>query len=389
MSLQEGGDRTVKIGIISEIKENTINYGNILQSFALNRYLRDTFPGDIVETLFFEGKEKTKVTSYLALLRRVIEKIWWKIRNKKPSVALDVSLVENRIVASRRFQMENINLCPQKLTWKQLLESDYDLFIVGSDVVWSQSKAHINRIKFLDFNNKAMAEKVSYAASFGENFIPRANQMAIRKALQRFKSISVRENSSIELLHSIGVENVVQTADPTLLLSADQWAFLERAPKEMTLGKPYCFTYFLGANDEQKRMVKQACNDLPITYIPYAAGNKQTDVVPFGDILVPDCSPEEWLWLVHHAEYVFTDSFHGLVFSTIFKKKFLAIKRNYIRDINIRMEDFLSMIGQDDKILHSDKAADLRIMRWDYEEIDNRLDRLKAFSKAFLAEACN
>lgn len=379
----------MKIGIVSEVKKNTINYGNVLQLFAFNRYLRDAFPGNTVETLYLEDREKIKITSYLALLRRASEKIWWKISGKRPSAYLDVSLVGNRIEAFQRFQRENINLSPRKMTWEQLLGSDYDLFIVGSDVVWNQSEIYINRIKFLDFNNKAMAAKVSYAASFGQNFIPRANQRAVREALQRFRAISVRESSAIELLRSIGVEGVVQTADPTLLLPAGQWALLERIPKEMTMGKPYCFAYFLGANAEQKRMVERACNGLPVVYVPYAAGTKQADEIPFGDIPVFDCSPEEWLWLVHHAEYIITDSFHGIVFSTIFRKKFLAIKRNYVRDINVRIEDYLSMIGQSDKVMGSDRAVDLSAMTWDYGEIDKRLDALRAFSKAFLAEACN
>ena len=379
----------MKIGIISEFKINTVNYGNNLQAFALNRYLRDTFPENIIETLHFEDSEKPKVTSYFAMLRRVLGKIWWRIKDKRPSESLEISLVGNRLEAFHRFQEENINLSPRKMTWEQLLESDYDLLIVGSDVVWNQSKAYINRIKFLDFDNKAMAAKVSYAASFGQNLIPRANQRAIRKALQKFRSISVRESSAVELLRSIGVEGVVQTADPTLLLSANKWTLLERIPKEMTISRPYCFVYFLGADAEQKRMIKQACNGLPVVYIPYAAGKKQTDEFPFGDTPVFDCGPEEWLWLIHHAEYIITDSFHGIVFSTIFEKKFLAIKRNYIRDINVRIEDYLSMIGQGDKIMCSDKAIDLGSMTWDYEEIGKGLDKLKAFSEAFLADVCN
>ena len=138
----------MKIGIISEFKIDTVNYGNNLQAYALNRYLRETFPEYVVQTLHFRNNEKHAITSYLALLRRKAGQIWWKINGKSSVNVLDKSLVGVRLLAFHEFQKANIVLSDHEMTWDSLLKSDYDLLIVGSDVVWSQSKAFINRIKF-------------------------------------------------------------------------------------------------------------------------------------------------------------------------------------------------------------------------------------------------
>ena len=60
-----------------------------------------------------------------------------------------------------------INVSHANYTYKELKTSDYDYYIVGSDIVWIQSKGFINKAKFIAFNpNKKDAKKIAYAASF-------------------------------------------------------------------------------------------------------------------------------------------------------------------------------------------------------------------------------
>lgn len=75
---------TMKIGIISEFKINTVNYGNNLQAYALNKYLRNAFPDYVIETIFFKDdkRENYARTSYFALLKIKIGRIWWRIKGK-------------------------------------------------------------------------------------------------------------------------------------------------------------------------------------------------------------------------------------------------------------------------------------------------------------------
>lgn len=382
---------TMKIGIISEFKINTVNYGNNLQAYALNKYLRNAFPDYVIETIFFKDdkRENYARTSYFALLKIKIGRIWWRIKGKKScATILDRELVKERLIRFHSFQNTNIRLSQNPFTWKDLLISDYDMFIVGSDVVWHQRRAFIDKIKFLDFDNTKKAVKVAYAASFGQNIIPFENINAIRRTLKSFRAISVRERSAVGLLNSIGVENVVHTVDPTLLLSIQEWSQIESVPRCFDIDKPYIFTYLLSADQNQQNIVNHIGKKtgLPVVYIPYASGEKRIEKDSFDNLRVDDCSPEEWLWLIHHARLVITDSFHGVVFSTIFKKNFLALKRTYINDINIRITDYLQQIHQEDKIINCANYADFDSLTWNYGLIESKLEKDIASSKIFLSK---
>ena len=71
-----------------------------------------------------------------------------------------------------------------------------------------------------------------------------------------------------------------------------------------------------------------------------------------------DAGPAEWLGWISHADYVFTDSFHGSVFSTLFGRQFWCMERQKIEDVrneNSRLYSFLSLCGLEDRLLHQDE----------------------------------
>lgn len=304
----------------------------------------------------------------------------------------------------------------------QIKASDYKVMIVGSDVVWQQNRGCIRKAKFLYFDRKQEPQnivRVAYAASFGNNFIPKENVKIITKCLSDFKAISVREKSAVDLLESVGLENVVHVCDPTLLLSKEQWIEIEREPcfqgslardiSIQNLSKNYCFAYLLGQDENQRKAIIDFCKrkGLWLVTVPYIKGyikngvnSKVSQTIPgytqnssesaldcFGDIQIVDCSPQEWIWLIHHADYVMTDSFHGLVFSTIFNIKFITLKRAGKIDMNIRLSDYLDLLGEKDKCLGTDEMYDLDkldLLTWDYEKIHNKMDAFIMRSKNYL-----
>lgn len=107
----------------------------------------------------------------------------------------------------------------------------------------------------------------------------------------------------------------------------------------------------------------------------------------FGDVQLMDCSPEEWIWLIHHAEYIFTGSFHGIVFLTIFEKKFFALHREYEVDINVRLSDFLSMIHESDKMISPNGFDPNKVYNWNYKLIKEIINEKAGISKEFLQKA--
>lgn len=375
----------MKIGIISEFSTTTTNYGNNIQAYALNSYLRKTYPGHQVETIYFKNGNKSKRTLYTRLVIRKIKYIMKSLSGgRKEECAREDFLLQRRC-AFHKFVGNHIPLCPAPMDWELLNHSDYDLFIVGSDVVWGQFHYVINRIKFLDFTNTKKAKKASYAASFGRDWIPLENRKWIRKYLKDFLCISVREGSSVQLLESIGVPGAVHTLDPTLLLDKDEWSCLESRPDGIS-DAPYVFAYLLGIDASQRAQIERLCRKegFLIATVPFAGEIENEADKTFGDVRLMDCSPEEWIWLIHHAEVVITDSFHGTVFTTIFKKKFWVLRRALEIDINNRMEDYLRTICQDDKKVDLSTLDSLSGQTWDYDRISSLISAKKKESMKYL-----
>ena len=378
--------KSVKIAIISEFKRQTVNYGNNLQAYALNHYLHMKYPSIEVDTLWFQNGSKKHITSFIGVLCRCIRNFISSghLRNKKDDIK--TKLVQSRLKAFENFQ-KNITMCQNAMTWSQLRKADYDLYIVGSDVVWAQAHFSVNRIKFIRFNTAKKVKRVAYAASFGRNWIPKENVRYIKKCLKNFDMISLREASAMQMLKSYGFSDAVHVLDPTLLISIEEWTKLEIKPDDNDIEtKPFVFVYLLGTDKTQRDSITAWCkqNNLRIITIPYANGLENDCDSSFGDMRLNDCSPEEWIWLIHHADYVITDSFHCIVFSTIFEKRFIAVTRYFTVDINVRLTDFLETIHQKDKMILNCKFKSADEYEWDYEKINQILSDKIIESEKFL-----
>ena len=376
----------MKLGIISLFGLDNVNFGNRLQAYALNRYLRDIFPDEEVVSLYFIDWGKKIFTAKPSGLQKMLKKIK-KIPGKLQGEGRITLKVAERLKKHNEFSKNNMCIPDHPWTWEELIQSDFDIILVGSDVIWGQSNGEINRRAFLDFEATKQFKRLSYAASFGKDWIPIENINNLKRCLDKFQAISVREKSSIKLLNSIGIEDVKYVCDPSLLLSEDHWRTIEK--KTAVTSSNYVFAYLLGRDKKVREKTLHIAKKLhcPIVTVPFATGeyNKQDNT--FGDEKIMDCSIEEWLWLIDHAALVVTDSFHGTVFSNIFKKKYIVLERTYYENINNRMIDFLQTIGEEDKLIKSDFMPEIEDMIWDYKKISDRIEKLKAASISYLNNA--
>lgn len=372
-----------KIGIISHLSNDTLNYGNRLQAYALNNYLIKNFECEATSLIIdFYEKQITFKKSPIWFIQRVVKKVKEKFNPVSESFNARFSLrLKNCQEFTNKTRTLNIS------DFGDLENVDFDVLIAGSDVVWSQVDFGVDRIRFLDFKLSNPYKKFSYAASFGQNWIPSQNRKYVKKYLNDFDAISVREKSSLELLKSIGIDNAVHTCDPTLLLTAEEWTSVSEPVQEIT--EKYIFVYLLGKDEKQRKAIKELAKqkDLKIATIPHANNIYNPVDDNFGDYKIMNAGPESWVWLIKNAEYVITDSFHGSVFSTIFSKKFLVTKRHWEQDINMRMTDFLDTIDEQDKFVDITAVGSLDDFIWDYEKIYKITDEFIEKSKEYLEKA--
>lgn len=274
-------------------------------------------------------------------------------------------------------------------SFKDINPNDYDAIVVGSDQVWRKVYFRAwNKSKyedaFLGFTEGWNIIRISYAASFGTRMIEDTN-VHIRKyarALSRFKSISVREKSGINICNQLGVK-AKWLPDPTLLLSHEDYEpFVEKPFLKSQKG--ILVSYILDTNPEKEALRERIAKEKNLDiYIP-----NKGDGSRFTNNFQPQEPVENWLSAFANATYVIIDSFHGCVFSILFHKQFTVIA-NKNRGLE-RFTSLLEMFCLEDRMINSPSDYH-ELPNIDYDKVDRILDERRneafQFLKSNLGEA--
>lgn len=190
-----------------------------------------------------------------------------------------------------------------------------DIYIVGSDTVWSNIVVGDYFDSYLLDFAPSHVKRISYAASTGGN--PMELNDSQLTELRKFSAISIREKQAVPDVQSKVDIPVVDVCDPTLLLTKDDYEKLEKKP--LCLPKHY-MVYFDLAGDpfcaEAAKLLSKRLN-LPILNLvgKYKRWARYNRLAP---------TPEKWLYIMHHADFVCTNSFHGVCFSIIYNRPFVC-----------------------------------------------------------------
>ena len=269
---------------------------------------------------------------------------------------------------------------------KLVRELDLDAVIVGSDQVW---RAKYARTLLTDFFLGFLPEnsdvlRISYAPSFGVDRIGYGGKLQkVRHLVKKFDATSVREDSAVTLCRTeLGVE-AKHVLDPTLLLDvSDYLALLPPADGEVA---GHLLAYVLDIDEEKTQVIRAIERRLGISAYgtngrPFRAKNalKADDGVR---------TIENWLASIHRSSFVVTDSFHGVAFSILFNRPFIAYgnpKRGMAR-----FESLLRMFGLEDRLHVGSERIDiddiLDPINW--AAVNSRLAELRLDSFSFLEQA--
>lgn len=319
------------------------NYGAVLQTYALQRYLRDTYPDLDVTVVDFYSNEpyaifkKASNNPLKNLLRQGTKLLHYfslKRRNKR----------------ERRFIKEEFKLSERFESIGKLYDymPDYDIYLTGSDQVFNvQSK--YSDLFYQTFRTNG-GIKAAYAPSFGTSDFSEEYKEKIQNQVRDFNFLSCREDDGASMLTEVVGKRIPRVLDPTLLLNKEQWSKMMICPR---CKEKYLLVYDLNGG---QRLIDIA--------IPIAKQNgwkiwcitQHTDIRYKGsDKLIFDAGPREFVGLFSQAQYVVTDSFHGTAFSIIFEKDFntfIAIPRASRRIVSL-----LAECGMSGRIIKADKEG--------------------------------
>ena len=355
----------MKIGIITF--HRAINYGALLQTYALNKVLNDMgvdaevidYRAEYIENIYYKGKNGGSLLKKIDFLRVRIKTL-------------------KKYIKFYKFSKENIQA--SKPVNKETIaenEGKYDMYISGSDQVWNPDCTEFDKTYFLDFTTKG--KKASYAASIGTKTMNERYEAEALKLISDFSHISIREKQGMEYLKEKGISAQI-VLDPTLLLNKAKW--LEASKKSKYEKDKYVLLYMLVYSESLVSFAKKLATEKGCKVIKVGRGKDK------GIIYAPNLGPDEFLSLFNNAEYVVTNSFHGTAFSINFNKKFYVEYQNVKNSRNSRMEDILNNFGLKNRIINeSDKKyCDEEI---DYVSVNKKLDEERKKSIDYLKNIIN
>ena len=335
----------MKIGVMTFWWSND-NYGQLLQCYALQKYLRDL--GHDAFLIQYKPENRKPEKSFKRLLKIFNpSKVFQYFSNKKHQKRL---IKLQQINLSRNFddfRSKYIIQSEKKYSSYNELKvnpPEADAYIVGSDQVWSglsveaKENTKVYCLQFAPKNTK----RISYAASFGVDSLNEEVLTYIQPMLRGFSSISVRENTGKEICNKIGI-NADLVCDPTLLLNKTQWAQLIDCAEKQT--KKFVFLYLLTNTCEFSVSELKKWADARNLDLVYVNGNTLFYQTDFDDknITKSYLTINQWLYYLSNAEYVITNSFHGCVFSLIFSKKIAVVPlTSFLKRTNDRIRSLFS-----------------------------------------------
>ncbi len=367
----------MKIAILTQPLCN--NYGGILQNYALQTVLRRMGHQPVTLNTSTPKASYTPHRLVLSCCKRWLKKYIYS----DPSILFVNPLKQSRKAVElatehKRFMEQHIAVEQVELPLMPdfCKAHDYEAYVVGSDQVWRPRYNRQLANFYLDFTQGANVRRIAYAASFGVDEWEATEPMTerLKTLAQSFDAISVREQSGVALcdkyLHSLAT----WVLDPTMLLTAGDYKDLaEKHNGKKVAQQEYIAAYILDINKQKETQLAQLSQQtrLPIRYI----GRMTTTDYP---------SIESWLNGIANAKYVVTDSFHGTLFSIIFRKQFLAIG-NLARG-NARFESLLSMFGLEGRMTDI-ISADQLVADIDYVAVDAILSAEQNRAIEFLNKA--
>ena len=316
------------------------NCGSCLQAYALQQFLiQNGIDNEIIDYRPAYGRNNGRPVKHLIkklVFGRAMKRHWEVFHG----------FVQNYLKMTGRTYYR----------YSELEQADLaaDVFITGSDQVWNDSfPCGRDDAFYLKFVKEG--KKISYAASVGHVLHSQEEISTLCGKLQEFDAISVREQSSADMLNKAGV--CAQTVcDPVLLHDRE---FYETMLKPNELGD-YILVYLIPKSELLNQVLAKikAEYDCKVVYVGSFLNHCECD------INLTDVGPKEFLNLIAHAKYIIAGSFHATVFSCIFHKEFVTLP--YAN--NARMKEFLEQVGLRERFIETAGQSAVQEIEWERME---------------------
>lgn len=361
-----------KIGIMTF--HASLNCGSMLQAYALQTVLSEKYKAD-VEIINYSNFGQRNYYSKWDIFPK--PSVWIndlkaipyykeidKMRNDYNSFAKKYFNIKTKLL-KKRSQLKGI-------------DSKYDIVIAGGDQVWNVRCRDADIAYFLSFVKTA--KKVAYSPSLGARNINKyaANPKKYANLINDFDFLSVRETNGQKWLKELTGKDIPLIADPTLLLTAEEWDKkfnLDNIKEDFILF--YAFSY---SNENNNKILQQLSKkyDMPI----YVIENKSwciNRLDKYGIKLWKQSGPIGLLTLMKNAKITLVQSFHGIIFSTLFHKTFWSLRNATIKNPDDdRAKVILHQLGLENRAITYDDLLKKDVnTEIEYKHVDENVAKMR------------
>ncbi len=324
----------MKIGILTLHRAN--NYGAVLQCYALQQALTEV--GHDVYVIDY--RQPDTELSYKPISKERIH----RCLSRPIALAKDILCTPLYYIKAKKFDQFRAKYlrCTQPFSRLDMMPQDFDVYLIGSDQLWSIQcmGGHIEPVFFGNFPHPASSRIMGYAISANEDSLNTIGLEQLKQYAANFDCISIREAGIANWLKANNVCDARIDIDPTLLLNPTEW--IKLASKQRPCKQRYLLSYYL--MPEQKEVAKKVARSHGLKYIEL--GHKAH-------------SPADFLTWVKHAYCVVGGSFHITVFSILFNRKFYIIQKN--SGFDIRSASLLKSLGLENHFIPISKLPQVDI----------------------------
>ena len=353
----------MRIGILTHHSIN--NFGAFLQCYALQEKLKSLFPNDEVF-----------VINYIIPKQNIIN-IGGFFRFYPGSETLKswFNKIAQPCIFSKT-RKEYLDLTKRVYSANQINKLDLDCIVIGSDEVWNYLDG--KGFSLVKFGGGLKAKRiVAYAPSTGKATGENAPE-AVLDAMKGFTALSARDKGAQTLCEKALGKTPELVCDPTFLTATPK---IDNEKIRKLTQKPYILFYYCNGipSDLKKKIIdgaKQA------GYEVLGAGEYDKMYSQMSVKL----SPFEWAELFRRAEYVYTGTFHGVVFSVLNRKSFRVFAS--IESRVKKIDALLDQLGIEDRALTADSKFCITD-KVDYDKVYEYIERLRKSSSEFLMNSVN
>lgn len=344
----------MKIGILTASR--TDNNGTDLQAMAMLNLFNRIGAKD-VELIDYEC-EKLESSKHLLNIRSLRSIVYYP---------LTLCLHYKHKLFRQKYFRKSLN----KYNKETIISAKYDKIVVGSDQIWNLSITGDDLTFFLPFNIPGM-KKYSYAASIGRDDIQSWEiEYQLSNRLRDFQTVSVREESAVKTLASIGID-ARYDLDPILMGSIEDWRLFIKNNRK----KKYVLLYFLDSSPAWLDAKRYAHSK------GFEVINICTTLKCYSGIKTHRCvGIEEWLNFVANAEIIYTSSYHCVSFAILFNKPFCLVPKESSIQSNSRMLDLVRRLALD-KCVYSESYDHSMVINWSL--VNEKLKYLRTSSEQYV-----